>query len=416
MQQQQAKLSGVSTPTVPSLPSSVTKQDPQQLAAQAGFQLVSPPSQSAGGAAAQAGGMHQADLHTPVQAPSPHQHEWPAAYGHPGVSQGLSLELSHPGLLQQLGQDLQSSAMQLASMQQQQQQHVHQQSRLPAWAQQALLPDHTPPMPPPTSFYGTPEASLAHSTHALHASPAHTLPGQYVSAAHMHEQYNLSGLRASQTGGSWNQPPWQQQQQQPQQWGLHDHPTQQYSNMTPVRHLDHSVLQGSGVYSSSPLDPRTSPTTAFWPLGHGGVDMGTPATPQGRQASPMGQSQAGNAGVLHSHGRGPPQQGSWGGSLPGVMHDDMHDEHLDMGKGPPVSAPDPYQAEIGVPSVLSGGSSGVSSPLRESGHLESLLEVNNRVEAAMGRARAQLQVSLHSAYNRRINLSGRIMTSTCHTC
>lgn len=414
VQQQQAKLSGVSTPTGPSLPGSMTKQDPQQqllqqLAAQAGFQLVSPPSQSAGGVAAHAGGMHQADQNTPVQAPLPHQHEWPAAYGHAGVSQGLGPELGHHGLLQQLGQDLQSSAMQIASMQQQQ---VQQQSRLPAWAQQALMPDPTPPMPASTTFYGTLGANLAHSMHALHASPAHSMPGQYASAAHMHEQYNSSGLRASQTGGSWNQPPWQQQQQQPQQWGLHDYPTQQYSNMTPVRNLAHIAVQGFGVYSSSPLDSSSSPAAASWLFNHGGVDTGTPATPQGRQASPMDQSQAGDTAALHSHGRGPSQQGSWSGSLPDVVHD----KHLGMGKEPPVSVLEPYQAETGLPLVLSGGSSGVSSPVRESGHLESLLEVNNRFEAAMGRARAQLQVSLHSACNRWINISGRIMTRQAQRC
>ena len=58
-----------------------------------------------------------------------------------------------------------------------------------------------------------------------------------------------------------------------------------------------------------------------------------------------------------------------------------------------VSAQGSAQGGVGMPSVLSGGSSGLSSPLRESGHLESLLEVNSRVEAAMDRARAQLQAN-----------------------
>lgn len=388
------------TPTATCLPGSMTKQDPQQqllqqLAAQAGFQLVSPPSQSAG-PAAQAGGMHQAEQGTPVQASLPHQQQqWPAA--HAGVSQGLSLELSHHGLLQQLGQDLQSSAMQIASMQQQQQ--VQQQSRLPAWAQQALLPDHTPPATPPASYYGMLGVNPPHSMHALHSSPAHGLPGHYLSAAHTHEQFGSGGLRASQTGASWGLPAWHQQQQpqQPQpQWELHDQHTQQFSDMTPLGNLDNSAMQGSGAYSSSLLDPRSSPGTAFWPLGHGGVDISTPATPQGWQASPMrgGQSQAGTAAPLHSHSGGPQQQGSRGGSLPGARHD----EHLEIAMAvnqPSLSVLDPNQGEVGVPSVLSRGSSGVSSPLRESGHLESLVEVNSRVEAAMGRARAQLQVSLN---------------------
>ncbi len=56
-----------------------------------------------------------------------------------------------------------------------------------------------------------------------------------------------------------------------------------------------------------------------------------------------------------------------------------------------LSAQSSAQGGPGMPPVLSGGSSGLSSPLRESGHLESLLEVNSRVEAAMDRARAQLQ-------------------------
>ena len=58
-----------------------------------------------------------------------------------------------------------------------------------------------------------------------------------------------------------------------------------------------------------------------------------------------------------------------------------------------VSAQGSAQGGMGMPSVLSGGSSGLSSPVRESGHLDSLLEVNSRVEAAMDRARAQLQAN-----------------------
>ena len=174
--------------------------------------------------------------------------------------------------------------------------------------------------------------------------------------------------------------------------------------MTPVGHVNHSAVQGSGFHNSSPLESRSSPATAFWPLGPGGGDMGTPAAPQ---APPMGQSQAGDTSALHSQSKGGrQQQASGGGSLPqpGVMHA----EHLEMGEGPPVSALDPYhQDETGVPLVLSGGSSGVSSPLRESGHLEGLLEVNNRVEAAMGRARAQLHVSLYCAYQWQIKLSAK---------
>ncbi len=60
----------------------------------------------------------------------------------------------------------------------------------------------------------------------------------------------------------------------------------------------------------------------------------------------------------------------------------------------PGSVQGSAQGDAGMPRVLSGASSGLSSPLRESGHLESLLEVNSRVEAAMDRARAQLQAQL----------------------
>ena len=61
---------------------------------------------------------------------------------------------------------------------------------------------------------------------------------------------------------------------------------------------------------------------------------------------------------------------------------------------PPGSVQGSAQGDVGMAPVLSGASSGFSSPLRESGHLESLLEVNSRVEAAMDRARAQLQAGL----------------------
>ena len=395
--QEQPAMSGVSTPTGASLPGSVSKQDLQQqllqqLAAQAGFQLVSPPSQSAGSAAQAA--MQQAEQGGPVQAalPQQQQQQW-AALGHAGVSQGLSHELSH-GLLQQLGQGLQSSAMQMASMQQQQQ--VQQQSRLPAWAQQALMPDHTPTGTPPTPYYGMPGLSPAHSMHPLHSPPAHGLPDQYVNVGGMHEQYGSAGMRTSLSGGSWQLPAWQQQQQ-PQatpQWMLDQH-TQQYSTITPpVGSLDHSALHGFGHYQTphggSPLDLTSSHAAAFWStLGHSGADMGTPAHPQGQHMPPMIQSQASNADSLQSQGSLPgQQQGSRADSLPAVMQDDH------SAKASKLSPLDPDQAKRGFPSVLSGGSSGVSSPLRESGHLESLVEVNDRVEAAMGRARSQLQVRI----------------------
>ena len=380
VQEQQAK-SGIGTPTGTSFPDSMTKQDPQQqllqqLAAQAGLQLVSPANQAAGAAQVV---MHQAEAGTPMQATLPHQQQQWAALSHAAVNQDLDHELSQ-GLLHQLGQGLQSSALQYASMQQQ----VQHQSRLPAWAQQALLPDQTLPLTPPTAYYGMPGLSLAHSMQALPTPPAHSLPGQYGNGEHLHEQYDPAGMRAPLGAGSWHLPAWQQQQQPPQatqQWLL-DQQAQRYADMAAAGGLHHSAVQGSRPYhtphTSSPLDLRSSHSAAFWPSSHGGADMGTSADPQ--HSPPLMHS----LGSVHRQ-----QHSSRGvGSRVGMMQD----SHSDTATPAKLSLQDPSQAEMGVPYVLSGGSSGVSSPLRESGHLESLVEVNNRVEAAMGCARAQLQV------------------------
>ncbi|KAL0054091.1 hypothetical protein WJX82_003615 [Trebouxia sp. C0006] len=78
------------------------------------------------------------------------------------------------------------------------------------------------------------------------------------------------------------------------------------------------------------------------------------------------------------------------------QHDAWHPEAsggLEADMQAPGSVQGSAQGNAWMPPVLSGASSGLSSPLRESGHLESLLEVNSRVEAAMDRARAQLQGS-----------------------
>ena len=54
---------------------------------------------------------------------------------------------------------------------------------------------------------------------------------------------------------------------------------------------------------------------------------------------------------------------------------------------------DPAEAvQLGL-SAQNSGQGNLDIPLRESAQLESLLQVNSRVEAAMDRARAQLQVS-----------------------
>lgn len=399
VQEQQAR-SGVGTPTGTSLPDSMTKQGPQQqllqqLAAQAGFQLVSPPGQGAPAGSAQAA-MHHAEQGTPLLATLPHQQQQWAALSHDGVSNDdLNRELSH-GLLQHLGQGLQSSAMQAAVMQQQQQQLAQQQSRLPAWAQQALLPDQGPPATPPAAYYGMPGLSPAHSMHALPSPPAHSMPGQYVSGGHMHEQYDPAGLRAPLGGSSsWHIPTWQQQQQQAQatpQWLLDQH-AQQYGSMAAAESLHHRAVQGDGPYHtphrSSLLNLRNSHAAVSWPFSQGGPAMGTPADPQGQHSPSLLPPQAGTADASQPHGSESRQQHSSRGedSLPAMLQDDYADTVAAAKLSLQDSGP-----ELGVPSVLSGGSSGVSSPLRGSGHLESLMEVNNRVEAAMGRARAQLQV------------------------
>ena len=395
VQQPQARPGiGIGTPTGPNSLDSMTKQDPQQLllqqlAAQAGFQLVSPPSQSAG--SAQAAMHHQAEQGTPMQATLPHQQQW-AALSHAKLDQDLDHKLSQ-GLLHQLGQGLQSSAMHHASMQQQQVQNL---SRLPAWAQQALLPDQTPPVTPPAAYYGMPGLSPAHSMQALPSLSG----GQYTPGGQLHEQYDPAGMRASLAGGSWHLPSWQQPQQAQAtpHWLLDQHAqhAQQYGSMAAAESLHHNAVQSSGPYHtphrSSPIDVRSSHAAAFWPCDHGGADMRTLADPQGRHSPPMMQSQMGDADTLHSQGSATQQQHSSRGEafLPGIMQGSPSDTAMPA----KLSLQDPSQAEMGVPSVLSGGSSGVSSPLRGSGHLESLVEVNNRVEAAMGRARAQLQVDL----------------------
>lgn len=82
----------------------------------------------------------------------------------------------------------------------------------------------------------------------------------------------------------------------------------------------------------------------------------------------------------------------------------------------PGSVQGSAQGNEGMPSVLSGGSSGLSSPLRESGHLESLLEVNSRVEAAMDRARAQLQAGTTSSFAFCPVLALQNCPSLCFSC
>ena len=79
----------------------------------------------------------------------------------------------------------------------------------------------------------------------------------------------------------------------------------------------------------------------------------------------------------------------------GLLHAEASDG-LEADMHAPGSVQGSAHGSAEMPQVLSGGSSGLSSPLRESVHLESLLEVNSRVEAAMDRACAQLQAGTSS--------------------
>lgn len=123
-----------------------------------------------------------------------------------------------------MGLGLQSSAMQMVQMQQQQQQA----SRLPAWAQQALMPQqhhHQQQLSP--AFSPQPDLPRADPSHMTQGLPPNGLfgqfaEGQFADGPHFpsaegvdaHDQFgpgHTASLRASQGVGSWQAP--QQQQQ-----------------------------------------------------------------------------------------------------------------------------------------------------------------------------------------------------------
>lgn len=248
-------------PTMTHPRSSGTKQDPQQqllqqLAAQAGFQLLPPPSQSPVMSMAQSPAYQFPPIAPGVGQPTPS----------PQYLQQQQQQLQSPvpadvgfsqGLLQHLGQDLQSSARQMASMQQQLQQ---QQSRLPAWAQQALMPQQQQ-----VSSAFSPHANMQTTTSGPvgQGLPTNGLIGQFPEGphgqfgggmhAHGHSQVaagHAPDLRASQ-GKSSLQASWQQQQQQ----GSVD-------SSSPWLN-PHLQQQGSGGYWHGDSDPYQQEPEAY---------------------------------------------------------------------------------------------------------------------------------------------------------
>lgn len=246
-------------PTMTHPPGSGTKQDPQQqllqqLAAQAGFQLLPPPSQSPVMSMAQSPAYQFPPLAPGVGQPTPS----------PQYLQQQQLQSPVPadvgfsqGLLQHLGQDLQSSARQMASMQQQLQQ---QQSRLPAWAQQALMPQQqqmssafSPHANMQTASSGPLGPGLP--TNGLIGQFPEGPHGQFGEGMHAHGHSQVAGhapdLGASQ-GMSSLQASWQQQQQQP---GSLD-------SSSPWLN-PHLQQQGSGGYWHGECDPYQQEPEAY---------------------------------------------------------------------------------------------------------------------------------------------------------
>ncbi len=196
------------------LPGSNSKQDLQQqllqqLAAQAGFQLVPPPSQSP----------VMSMGHAPTHQPEPLLSTPPHSHYQQQLQQQLPMSADagfSQGVLQHMGLGLQSSAMQMVQMQQQQQQQA---SRLPAWAQQALMPQHHHQQQLYPAFSTHPDLLRADPSHMTQGLPPNGLFGQFAEGqfadgphfppaggADAHDQFgpgHTAGLRASQDVGSW---------------------------------------------------------------------------------------------------------------------------------------------------------------------------------------------------------------------
>ena len=203
------------------LPGSNSKQDLQQqllqqLAAQAGFQLVPPPSQSP----------VMSMGHTPTHQPGPLLNT-PLHYQQQLQQQMVPMSADasfSQGVLQHVGLGLQSSAMHMVQMQQQQQA-----SRLPAWAQHALMPqhhhDHQQQLSP--AFSPHPDLPRADPSYMSQGLPPNGLlrqfaEGQFADGPQFpsaggvdaHDQFgagHTTNLTASQGMGSWQAPQPQQQ-------------------------------------------------------------------------------------------------------------------------------------------------------------------------------------------------------------
>lgn len=212
--------SGSAPASMTNLPGSSNKQELQQqllqqLAAQAGFHLVPPPSQSP------VMSMSHTPTHQPVPLLNTPPHYQQQLQQHLPMSADAGFS---QGVLQHMGLGLQSSAMQMVQMQQQQQQA----SRLPAWAQQALMPQqhhHHQQLSP--AFSPQPDLPRADPSHMTQGLPPNGLfgqfaEGQFADGPHFpsaegvdaHDQFgpgHTASLRASQGVGSWQAP--QQQQQ-----------------------------------------------------------------------------------------------------------------------------------------------------------------------------------------------------------
>ncbi|KAA6422420.1 MAG: hypothetical protein FRX49_07595 [Trebouxia sp. A1-2] len=242
------------------------------------------------------------------------------------------------GVLQNLGLGLQSSAMHMVQMQQQQQQQA---SRLPAWAQQALMPQpHHQQQQLSPAFSPHADLPSANPSHMSQGLPPNGLFGQFADGPHFacaggvdaHDQFgpgHTASLKASQGVGGW-QPP------QPQQQASANGRTPWLNP-----HLQHPGSNNSMHMVSGPYQQEE--------------------------------------GVYQMYeGQTLQQHPSSAGSRPPQWQDDAwHPEAsggLEAVMRPPGSVQGSAQGDVGMAPVLSGASSGFSSPLRESGHLESLLE------------------------------------------
>ena len=459
----QQRWSGSGPASTTNLPGSNSKQDLQQqllqqLAAQTGFQLVPPLSQSP----------VMSMGHTPTHQPGPLLNT-PPHYQQLQQQLPMSADAGFSqGVLQNLGLGLQSSAMQMVQMQQQQQQQA---SRLPAWAQQALMPQyHHQPQQLSPAFSPHPDLPRTVPSHISQGLPPNGLFGQFAEGhfadrphfpsagrADAHDDHHFvpghaSSLTASQGVASWQAP----QPQQPASvngrtpWlNPHLHHPGTNSSMHIVSGPYQQEEEVYHLYEGQTLQPHpisadSSPALwqhDAWHQGNtilflatmrsscwmGGLHSKQPCLHRLYKGIENLQTDRELAKGQRLHKATPKYPK---GRFPlicrmcfsrhdfGRLHAEASDG-LEAGMHAPGSVQGSAQGDAGMPPVLSRASSGLSSPLRESGHLESLLEVNSRVEAAMDRARAQLQAGLppFPFFLLALLSAGRTARlSSCHSC